>query len=182
MSRFERLEAAFGTDVNFKSVLSMIYEDILEFHRRAYKFFRRRSWHIFFDSLWKSFDFRFQGILKRLTHHQELLMKEVFTIDVVAARQWRIKAEEEIVRQEKQSKDFYLHDSISWLKVSDEQRDDELERLSSKRQKGTCMWVFRNPLFQAWKDDGHSDSILWVKGIPGAGKETLFLLLSAHTD
>jgi hypothetical protein len=96
-------------------------------------------------------------------------MKEIITIDVVSARQWRTKSEEDILRQEKQSKDFFLHDSISWLKVADDQRDDELERLSSKRQGGTCEWVFRNPLFQAWKDDGHSDPILWVKGIPGAG-------------
>lgn len=97
-------------------------------------------------------------------------MKEVLTIDVVEARQWRIKAQEEIIRQEKKSKDFYLHDSVSWLKVADEQRDDELERLASKRQEGTCVWVFSNTLFQAWKDDPHSDPILWVKGIPGAGK------------
>jgi len=96
-------------------------------------------------------------------------MKEVVTIDVVASRQWRIKAQEEILRQEKQSQDFYLHDSISWLKVSDEEHDDELERLSDKRQKGTCEWVFRNALFQSWKDDVHGEPILWVKGIPGAG-------------
>lgn len=46
-------------------------------------------------------------------------MKEVVMIDVVAARQWRIKTEEEILRQEKQSRDFCLHDSISWLKFAD---------------------------------------------------------------
>jgi len=170
MRWFDRLETTFGSDSNFKSVLGMIYEDILEFHRRAYKFFRKRSWHIFFESLWKSFAFRFQGILKRLTHHQELLMKHVITIDVVEARQWRIKAEEEVVRQEKQSQDFHLHDCISWLKVADEQREDELNRQCEKRQEGTCEWVFRNLLFQRWKDDGHTDPILWVKGIPGAGE------------
>jgi tetratricopeptide (TPR) repeat protein len=49
MSRFDRLEAAFGNDPNFKAVLGMIYEDILEFHRRAYKFFRRRCESRFAD-------------------------------------------------------------------------------------------------------------------------------------
>jgi len=169
MPQFDRLQNAFGDDPNFKAVLAMVYSDILEFHRRAYKFFRKRSWHLFFDTLWKSFQFRFQGILKRLAYHQKLLMKEVAVIDVVDARQFYIKGREEIERQEKQTRDHYLHDSISWLKVAGEECDDELERLSEKRQKGTCEWVFRSPLFQTWKDHAHGESVLWVKGIPGAG-------------
>jgi adenylosuccinate lyase len=127
------------------------------------------AWHLLFDSLWKSFDFRFNGILRRLSHHKELLHKEAVTLDIVAAQQWRLEAEEHVIRQEKKSQDFFLHDSISWLKVADEQHDDELERLADKRQEGTCEWVFRNSLFQNWKDDPHGDPVLWVKGIPGAG-------------
>jgi hypothetical protein len=127
------------------------------------------AWHLFFDSLWKSFDFRFNGILKRLSHHKELLHREVVTIDIVAAQQWRNETKERVLRQEKRNQDYYLHDSISWLKVSDEQHDDELEKLADKREEGTCEWVFRNSLFQNWKDDVHGEPILWVKGIPGAG-------------
>lgn len=102
------------------------------------------------------------------------MIKEVFTIDVVAARQWRTKTEEELIRQEKKSRDYYLHDSIAWLKVADEQQDDELTRLCEKRQKGTCEWVFKNEPFQVWKDDPHGDPILWVKGIPGAGEKIVY--------
>jgi hypothetical protein len=156
----------------------MVYTDILEFHRRAYRLFRRRAWHLFFDSLWKSFQFRFHGILKSLAHHQDLLMKEVAVIDVVEARQFQIKGRQEIERQEKETQDHYLHDSVSWLKVADEQHDDELERLSEKRQEGTCEWVFRNPLFQTWKDDAHGEPVLWVKGIPGAGRKLRYHYIS----
>jgi uncharacterized Zn finger protein len=42
MPQFERLQAVFGDQANFQAILGMVYEDILEFHRRAYKFFRRR--------------------------------------------------------------------------------------------------------------------------------------------
>jgi hypothetical protein len=122
-----------------------------------------------FDSLWKSFEYRFQGILRRLSRHQELLMKEVITIDVTAARQWRVTNGEEIIKQEKRTRDYYLHDSLAWLKMADEQNEDELEKLSDKRQEGTCEWIFSNPLFHSWKDEGHGESILWVQGIPGAG-------------
>ncbi|KAH6711796.1 hypothetical protein BKA61DRAFT_693710 [Leptodontidium sp. MPI-SDFR-AT-0119] len=173
MPQFERLQAAFRDQPNLQAILAMIYEDILEFPRRAYKFFRRRSWHLFFDSLWKSFDFRFNGILKNLAHHKQLLHNEAVTIDIVVARQWRSQARELIVQQEKKSQDYYFHDSISWLKVADEQHDDKLERLADKRQDGTCEWIFRNSLFQNWKDDVHGELSLWVKGILGAGKTIL---------
>jgi len=122
--------------------------------------------------MWKSFEFRFNSILGDFRRHQKLVMNEVVAIDVVEAREWRIKSQRELERQEKQTQDYYLHDSISWLKVADEQYDDELDRLAEKRQEGTCEWVFRNALFQAWKSDAHSDPVLWVKGIPGAGGTT----------
>jgi hypothetical protein len=42
LPRLDRLSAALGADVNFQNVLALVYSDILEFHRRAYKFVRRR--------------------------------------------------------------------------------------------------------------------------------------------
>ena len=43
MPRFDRLSAAFKDDGEFQQVMGLFYEDILEFHRRAYKFFRQRG-------------------------------------------------------------------------------------------------------------------------------------------
>lgn len=43
MPQFDRLQEAFSDDPNFRAVLAMVYSDILEFHRRAYKMFRRRG-------------------------------------------------------------------------------------------------------------------------------------------
>lgn len=42
LPRFDRYSDTFP-DADFQSVLALIYVDILEFHRRAYKFFRRRG-------------------------------------------------------------------------------------------------------------------------------------------
>ena len=41
--RFDRLSNAFKDDPDFLQVMGNFYEDILEFHRRAYMFFRRRG-------------------------------------------------------------------------------------------------------------------------------------------
>lgn len=44
MPRMDRLASAL-VDANFQNVLALVYADILEFHRRAYKFVRRKCKH-----------------------------------------------------------------------------------------------------------------------------------------
>lgn len=43
MPRFDKLSDAFKDDPEFLRVMGHFYEDVLEFHRRAYRFFRRRG-------------------------------------------------------------------------------------------------------------------------------------------
>ena len=43
MPRFDRLTEAFKSDPQFLQVMGYFYEDLLEFHRRAYRYFRRRG-------------------------------------------------------------------------------------------------------------------------------------------
>lgn len=43
MPDFSRIGSVFQDTPTVREVLALIYEDILEFHRRAYKFFRRRG-------------------------------------------------------------------------------------------------------------------------------------------
>ena len=43
MPRFDRLQTAFSDNDDFQQVMGLFYSDIVEFHERAYKFFRRRG-------------------------------------------------------------------------------------------------------------------------------------------
>jgi hypothetical protein len=95
--------------------------------------------------------------------------KEAATIDLIEARQWRAKAQEDLEAREKLRSDTYIHDTTAWLNIAAEAQDDELDRLVSKRLAGTCAWIFRNEKMKAWKDNAHGEPVLWVKGIPGAG-------------
>ncbi|EXJ84684.1 hypothetical protein A1O3_05354 [Capronia epimyces CBS 606.96] len=173
MPHFDRLRGAFSDDENFKVIMAMIYSDILEFHQRAYKFFRRKAWYKLFESSWKSFEGRFGGILANLSKHKDMLMKEAIAIDIVEARRWRARAAEELDKKEKERDQIYISDTLAWLNVHQEDQDDELHRLLNRRQSGTCHWVFRHPKFISWKDDTRADRVLWMNGIPGAGKTIL---------
>ncbi|EXJ71755.1 uncharacterized protein A1O5_05565 [Cladophialophora psammophila CBS 110553] len=173
MPHFDRLQSACSDDENFMVIMALVYSDILEFHQRAYKFFRRKAWHIIFDSSWKSFEGRFGGILANLSKHKDMLMKEAIAIDIVEARKWRAHAAEELDKNEKERDQVYINDTLAWLNVQQGNQDDELYRLLARRQSGTCDWIFKHPKFISWKDDAHADRVLWVNGIPGAGKTIL---------
>jgi hypothetical protein len=43
LPRFDRLSDAFKDSPDFQQVLATVYSDILEFHRKAYKFFKRNG-------------------------------------------------------------------------------------------------------------------------------------------
>lgn len=126
-----------------------------------------------FDSLWKSFDSRFNGILESLIKHKEILNKEVVTIDVAEVHSWRAKQQEEIEIREMRRLNTYIHDTIAWLGISTIEQVDRLDELVSRRLDGTCQWIFRNEKFRAWKDDALGEPVLWVKGIPGSGLSML---------
>lgn len=49
----------------------------------------------------------------------------------------------------------------------------EYEKAVKGRQDGTCEWIFEREEFQSWKKPGSPAKILWVHGIPGAGKTFL---------
>ena len=43
LPRFDRYEKTFSGKVEFQNVLAAVYSGILDFHQRAYVFFRRRG-------------------------------------------------------------------------------------------------------------------------------------------
>lgn len=53
LPRFDRLSLAYRNNHDFQQVLAVVYSDILEFHRYAYKFFRKNGisfFRIFLDT------------------------------------------------------------------------------------------------------------------------------------
>ncbi|CAD6567874.1 MAG: hypothetical protein ASARMPRED_001173 [Alectoria sarmentosa] len=134
MPRFDKLSAAFKDDSEFLQVMGHFYEDILDFHRRAYKFFRKRAWQMVFDSLWKTFDVRFQAILQSLRKHRDLIDQEAHTISIVEAkvwrgqqleqiRQWRAERAEDLDKAERERLAAQTREAVVWFGAGQEQED-----------------------------------------------------------
>lgn len=60
---------------------------------------------------------------------------------------------------------------IDW--VGGTSTSPEYEKAIKGRQDGTCEWIFERGEFQNWKDPTFPAKILWIHGIPGAGKTYL---------
>lgn len=177
LPRLDRLKATFPEDTNFNQVVGLIYSDIIEFHQRAYKFFRRKAWHIWFAFDWGLFERRFKMILQKLALHCELLDKEAAAAHFSEMKQFRDKRQLEEDTFERQRQNKMAQDVFRWLSAAEDQQEEHLHRISDKRQPETCSWVLGDVQMRPWIEDDSGDAVLWMTGIPGAGKSFLCSLL-----
>ena len=173
LPRLDRLKATFPEDTNFNQAVGLIYSDIIEFHQRVYKFFRRKAWHIWFAFDWGLFERRFKQILQKLAYHCNLLEKEAAAAHFSEMKQFRDKNQLEVDMFERQRSNQMAGEVFSWLSAAEDEQEAHLNRNSDKRQIETCNWVLKDPQMRPWIEDDSGDAVLWMTGIPGAGKSLL---------
>jgi WD40 repeat protein len=60
-----------------------------------------------------------------------------------------------------------------WLKVPAHTEDDFANH-KARKMRGTCQWIFDDPLFQSWRSTGDpSTALLWIHAHAGRGKSVL---------
>jgi hypothetical protein len=130
------------------------------------------AWQMLFETLWKDFNGRFSSIIESLTRHSDLVDKEATSIDIAEARVWRMRAQEELEDRERDKGLLQLNRSINWLRTEDSLQlpDDDLYRFSETRLKGTCKWILRDKIIVDWRKDDEHNPLVWLNGMPGAGK------------
>lgn len=134
------------------------------------------AWILLFETGWKSFELRFDGILGNLTYHRDLVDREASSFNIVEATLLRKKIEEDISKAEKERESSHLQAVFAWLCIDDLPQVDNLWRLKDKRSDGTCDWIFNASQYQNWVKNVLKGPWLWLTGIPGSGKS---LVLSA---
>ena len=169
LPRVDRLRRVYGNNRGFYDAMGLLYADITEFHRRTYKLFRRRAWHILFVAAWRNFECRFRGILSSIRRHADLIDREAASIHFLEAREATQRAEQEIKEKERQRRIIELREVKYWLSA-DSYQEQKLQDTSSVRQPGTCEWFLQHDTVVSWLHQGPSRPIIWLYGIPGAGE------------
>ncbi|MCJ1463035.1 hypothetical protein MMC07_001639 [Pseudocyphellaria aurata] len=180
LPRLDKMKETFGDSVDFQQVLSLIYSDILEFHRRVYKFFRRKAWHLWFAFDWGLFERRFKSILGKLSAHCDLLDKEAAAMHFFEMKNMRDTRQREDDEAEQRRHRKMAREVLGWLSAAEDIQDEYLHKLADERQPETCNWILSDDDMYSWIEDESGDPILWLTGIPGAGKSFLSSLIIQH--
>lgn len=186
--QFQLYAALFDGNLYMRRVLEMIYEDILEFHRRALKFFRLGSmpakplinnstlslfldYKIFFRASWNGFGRRFKFLIANLERHKHLVENQASLQEYQGAKQARLLAESKFVQSEEDEKKKQLRTITEWLSPADFKTDQEIAKISRGESKEYGRWLFKDRKISALCDpDLSSVQSLWLMGMPGAGK------------
>lgn len=163
--RFRRYAEVFRNSERMQHVIALMYEDILQFYRRAIKIFRRRAWTIIFSLSWADFETRFRQLLNNMQRHQQLIDNEAQAEAINAAQIARETDQETLEEKLKERLARKRKECGIWLASADASslKDEAVQ----KRTRGTGRWLLNSvELNEVFNGKAH----LWLHGKPGAGE------------
>ncbi|KAH8892450.1 hypothetical protein GQ53DRAFT_646497 [Thozetella sp. PMI_491] len=157
-----------------KEILGMLYGDILEFHREALKCFKKKVWKQLFQATWRGLQTRIQHIKDNIAQHRRLIdsqmtlmeFEHVVKTHTLAEAEFKAAREAEMGRRRR-----IVHE---WLDPYNSElvHDEHSSARAGDPQCGT--WLIEDTTFQKWFHPNLcSKPLLWLNGIPGAGKSVL---------
>ena len=142
------------------------------------------AWKIVFDSLWKTFNLRFQGILDNLRKHRDLIDAEANAINIAEAkalrstqldhlRRWRTDRAYEIEKVERERLALQTREAVAWLGANEGQ-EDIFAKYSKACDASESHWFLNESIILSWLGQGgRDDPAVWLNGKPGAGQSAL---------
>ncbi|RMJ16009.1 hypothetical protein CDV36_004314 [Fusarium kuroshium] len=181
LPEFCEVTRIFTDSVRLQEILVLFFRDILDLYLITIKFFSLTRLKVVFEALWPSRRDQIKVVTKHITRHRELMRTEVHLEEIRAADEARQRELEHFARTEENT----IRQEYFTLRahVSPKTYDDDLYRHHAAVCDGTGKWLFRDQLFKDWADYSKgSTRILWLNGIPGAGKTLLASSVIRHTQ
>ncbi|OJJ43210.1 hypothetical protein ASPZODRAFT_103600 [Penicilliopsis zonata CBS 506.65] len=178
----------FEEDEGLRNILGHIYTDILEFHRKALRSFDGSGWRHVFKATWKTFNATFRHILEDLRRHRDFLSEQAQLIHYRHYRSDRQMLQSHVQKYEldrdrifdefrrgynSQREQEYIS-AVQWISAPQMILDHEAFCEVRKECAGSGDWILQHHIIREWRDiDPPVSSIVWMNGIPGAGKTIL---------
>ncbi|KAK4220845.1 hypothetical protein QBC38DRAFT_493303 [Podospora fimiseda] len=157
-----------------RTILVWIYKDILDFHQEAMRYFKSRVRIQVFQAAWRNFLPTIRHIKENMARHRRLLaegiafvqLEELNIIRRDAQRRFEVERQAEVDRRRKET--------ISWLNPYNSQLTLEKYREARISCPDAGGWLLKIARFRGWFDPTFcTEPLLWITGIPGAGKSVL---------
>ncbi|KAJ5563904.1 hypothetical protein N7513_000146 [Penicillium frequentans] len=165
----------FRTKPHMTRVLSLMYEDILNFHRLAMKYFQQRLWKQLFDATWPSHSSHFASVIGNLARHRALIERHA-TLSQIEDSQESQRLANDRFDIMMQNEDMARSVVVSqWLKSPHTDVDQYNFTKVRLDYPDSGKWLLSNQSFQEWFDPSFPKvpPLLWISGIPGSGKTIL---------
>ncbi|KAF2267625.1 putative zinc finger protein [Lojkania enalia] len=172
-------EELFRSNSDMLGTLALMYEDVLKFHHDALTYFQKPLWIQMFDATWKTYKSRFSGTISNLARHRQLLESNVTLAQIKEFQQSRVLENARFETQTKNEELHQLRTVFDWLRPAKVESDqDEFVKIRTAYS-GIGKWILDDPTFQEWFDPLFPmiPPLLWLNGIPGAGKTILASLV-----
>ncbi|KAF5986262.1 hypothetical protein FBULB1_2484 [Fusarium bulbicola] len=172
LPRFNEFVPLFKNNERMKYVLGLFFQDILDFYLVSLRFFGLTRWKVFFESLWPARRAEIQVIAENIEKHRLLLCNEITLNNILEAHTARKKALEHYAetREFQERQDFHSMETYT----RPPSYDADLDRIRNTRCTGTGSWLVQDLQFVSWAEGKEKSSqVLWLQGIPGAGKTFL---------
>lgn len=173
-----------------QQALQSIYHDIFDFHQQALKYFRKPCMSMsfvqgnlfltlltkfpvlrqIFQETWPKYKTKFGPIIDNLKQHKQLVEGRITFTQLEMAIGNGQKALEDLDTQRRSNENIQHRAVRCWLNSADVQVDQESASSVLFTNDKAGKWLIQHHLFQAWQDFNNKDSLLWLTGIPGAGR------------
>ncbi|KAF5968445.1 Nacht domain-containing protein [Fusarium bulbicola] len=178
---FCELAEMFASNNRLQELLVLYFRDILQFYLVSTKLFSMRRLKVVFEMFWPSHRDRIHVVVKHMASHRDLIRKEVRMEEIRRADEMRNRELHHFVQTEENNiaQEYASHRAH----ISPKSYDADLYRFSEAVCDGTGKWLFRDQSFQNWlAGKEKAKPILWLRGIPGAGKTLLASSVIKHTQ
>ncbi|KAF7538368.1 hypothetical protein G7054_g3005 [Neopestalotiopsis clavispora] len=172
LPEFDQMAKLFPDNKQIQDVLLLFFKDILEFYRLAFRFFRLSTLKISFEALWPKRRDKFKHLASIIERHKLMMRDRVWLEDISQAHEARrLALEDHDARKSEARRKEY--DTIM-TRIAPHRYHTKLAAVRSQVCEGSGDWLLKDDIFTAWMDpDEKSSRLLWLQGIPGAGKTAL---------
>ncbi|KAI1871350.1 uncharacterized protein JN550_004795 [Neoarthrinium moseri] len=167
-------QSRFASSPYLKEVLVMIYKDIMWFHTEVILRIKHRQWAQLFGASWRDFQVIIEHITGTIGSNRRLLEGRVSRLEFEQMLNLRVSSKYEFNKIQKTQIADRRVQVMQWLSPFDCDAEQDRYRRTRSICKDPGRWLIEDDRFQDWfRPHGSSTPLLWLSGIPGAGKTIL---------
>ncbi|KFA52172.1 hypothetical protein S40293_00599 [Stachybotrys chartarum IBT 40293] len=168
------LQEITASSFHLKEGLVLVFKDVLQFHREAIRRFKQPNWKQLFAASWRDFTLEVKHIQQNIERSKRLIENKASLVEFEEIQNHRISAINSFQKDKITQNERHRAMVLQWL--SPLNIETEQERLRGIRSicKDPGRWLLEDSRFQNWFNPEFSTRpLLWLSGIPGAGKTIL---------